>query len=258
MEQIQQQLQPRLDAISRFVQDRIPADRNGRILLGAGVGAISTAVLSPLTYHYYLGRQITHTHPSSGSRYASAECGEISSFPQDLIDNYKQYRVVHDKVTKGMPAFMITLSPKHERLFTEVVRHNMLQFSGSPQALLMWLAAGPVQRKTFTKDYINSLPFQEGDVVCGVFQVVKRTPLRIEMALNLPKGSQPLSGLTVISIRPRGEGSVLVSETVQWVESDTGVVLPLERWIPRFLHSIVSRYLVLSGATHLQEIFQDV
>ena len=258
MEQIQQQLQPRLDAISRFIQDRIPAGRNDRILFGAGVGAISTAVLFPLAYHYYLGRQLVHTHPTSGSRYASAECGEISSFPQDLIDNHKQYQVVHDKVTKAMPSFFITLSPKHERLFTEVVRHNMLLFSGSPQAYLIWFAAGPVQRKTFTKDYINSLRFQEGDVVCGIFQVVKRTPLRIELALNTPKDSQPLSGLTVISIRPRGEGSVLVSETVQWVKKDTGVVLPLQRWFPRFLHAIVSRYLILSGAAHLQEIFQDV
>ncbi|EME42199.1 hypothetical protein DOTSEDRAFT_73126 [Dothistroma septosporum NZE10] len=258
MEQIRQQLQPRLDAISRFIQDRLPAHRNDRILLGAGIGAISTAVLFPLAYHHYQGRQLTHTYPSSGSRYASVECGEISSFPQDLIDNHKQYQIAHDKVTKGMPDFSITLSPKHERLFTEVVRWNMLKFSGTPQGLFLWFAAGPVQRKTFTEDYINSLGFQEGDVVCGVYQVVKRTPLRIELALNTPKESQPLSGLTVISIRPRGEGSVLVSETVQWVKKDTGTVLPLQRWLPRFLHSIVSRYLILSGAAHLQEVFQDV
>jgi hypothetical protein len=120
---------------------------------------------------------------------------------------------------------------------------------------MLWLVmSSPEQRRTFAQDYIQGLDFKEGDVVCGVYRVVKRTSLHVELELQMPTSNSPISGLITISLRPRNDGAALVSETIQWTKKDSGAILPVERWVGGFLHSMASRWLVVTGAVYLQSL----
>lgn len=172
-----------------------------------------------------------------------------------MVENSHSYRVAHDKVVKYMVHSAFMMSEDREAKFTKLLRRNMTSFSRMPQGWLLWIALKtPDQRRTFTLDHIQSLDFKEGDVVCGNYHVVKRTPLRVEIELQPPKALGPVSGLMIISVRPRNDGAALVTETIQWTKKDSGAILPLERWIGGFLHSVASRWLVITGAAYLRSL----
>lgn len=169
------------------------------------------------------------------------------------MDSSHKYRVAHDKVVKHIPDLVVVMGDELEASFTKLLRRNMTSFSRMPQGWLLWFALNtPEQRQTFTKDHIESLDFKEGDVFCGMYHVVKRTSLHVEIELQPPKFLGPVSGLMIVSLRPRNEGAALVTETIQWTEKDSGAILPLERWIGGFLHSLASRWLVITGAAYMQ------
>lgn len=172
-----------------------------------------------------------------------------------MVENAQSYRVAHDKVVKHIPGLAVTMGEELEKKFTKLLRRNMTSFSRMPQGWLLWFGLNtPDQRHTFTQDHIQSLDFEEGDVVCGIYHVVKRLPLRVEIELQPPKALGPVSGLMVISIRPRNDGAALVTETIQWTRKHSGAILPLDRWIGGFLHSVASRWLVVTGATYLRSL----
>ncbi|KAK4497621.1 hypothetical protein PRZ48_010274 [Zasmidium cellare] len=247
-------LEPHIDAARQFVLTRLPANRNTQILLAGTTLSVAGVVLYPLAYYWSLGRQLILTHPNASSRSASLDCGEISSLDEDMISNPKYYRIVHDKVTKRIPTFTVTLSPKHERMFTALLRHNFELFSfRSLQGYLLY-GVFPDQKHTWTKEYLQDCKFEEGDIICGVFEVAKRTPLRCELAMRSNKSFGPIAGLMVVSLRPRGEGAVLTNETIQWTKKDNGIYLPLEKWWTRWLHNYVSRYTATSAAKYLEEL----
>lgn len=248
------QVQPHLDAAQKFVLDRIPANRNHRILLAGTTLSVAGVVLYPLAYYWSLGRRLLLTHPNASSRSASLDCGEISCLHEDMLSNPKYYRIAHDKVTKYVPTFTVTLSPKHERMFTAILRHNFEIFSYyTPQGFFL-SRSFPEEKETFTREHIQKCMFQEGDLVCGIYQVVKRTPLRCELAMRGKGKFGRVEGLIVISLRPRREGAVMTSETIQWTKKDNGIYLPLEKWWPRFLHDFASRYMITSAAKYLEEL----
>lgn len=172
-----------------------------------------------------------------------------------MVQSASNYRISHDKVVKHIPDVDVTMGGEFESRFTSLLRRNMTCFSRMPQGWFLWLAfSSPDQRRTFTRDHIQSLDFKEGDVVCGAYRVVKRTPLRVEIELQAQKSLGPVYGLMVVSIRPRNEGAALVTETIQWTEKDSGAILPLERWIAGFLHSLASRWLVVTGGNYLESL----
>ena len=230
-------------------------DRNSRLLLAGGAATVAGIVLFPLAHHFVLGRQVVHTHPSPGSLWASVECGEVESLPKSLTENLtsKSYRVAHDKVTKHIKDVTVALSADPEQDFTGVLRNNFTAYNKTPASWFVWLGySSPSQRETFKTEYINKLKFQKGDVVNGAFEVVKRTPLKVEMAFLPPPNMEAVKGLLVIMLRPRNEGTTLISETIQWTEKTSGVTLPLESWLWKFLHSLSARWCVLSGAAFLR------
>lgn len=189
-------------------------------------------------------------------RQASLDCGEISSIPKDLAKNSRDYRVVHDKITKHVSNLTIMLDLEHS--FTKLLRYNMTRFARSPQGWSLWFAlTTPEDRGTFSKEYIEKLQFVEGDVVCGAYKVVKRTPLRVEIALQPPTSYGKISGLLITSLRPRNEGATLSTESIQWTRKDSGSTLPLESPLFNFLHSLTARWLIVSGTQYLKSITES-
>ncbi|KAF2206277.1 hypothetical protein CERZMDRAFT_119319 [Cercospora zeae-maydis SCOH1-5] len=247
-----------VEEAGRTLERYLPQDRNSRLLLAGGAATVAGIVLFPLAHHFYLGRQLVHTHPSTGSLWASVECGEIENVPKDLTENAKSYRTVHDKVTKHIRDVTIGLSADLEGDFTRLLRHNFVQYNKTPASWFVWLACtSPKQRQSFNADHIESLNFVKGDLVNGAFEVVKRNSLRVELAIRPPARLNAVQGLLVISLRPRNEGATLSIETIQWTERNSGVVLPLERWVGKFLHDLSARWLILSGAQFLRGLAAD-
>ncbi|SMQ51411.1 unnamed protein product [Zymoseptoria tritici ST99CH_3D7] len=244
MEQVQQHL----EYARNYVLDKLPADRQSRIFLGGASASVAGVVLLPLLYHYSLGRKISHTHPNRSVRQAALECGEISSLPKEIVENAQAYRIAHDKVVKHIPNLVFMKNEELTTNFTKMLRRNMASLSRMPQGWMLWLVLSlPEQRRTFSREYIESLDFEEGDVVCGIYRVAVRTAVHVELELQAPTSDWPISGLTIISLRPRNDGASLISETIQWTKKDSGAILPLERWVGGFLHSFAARWLVVTG-----------
>ncbi|KAI5363495.1 hypothetical protein Slin15195_G091440 [Septoria linicola] len=254
----QAEVQRYFNEASRTAERYLPEDRISRLLLAGGAATVAGAVLFPLLHHAVLGRQVIHTYPSTGSLWASLECGEIENVPKALTEDAKSYRVAHDKVTSHVRDVTIGLSADLADDFTGLLRNNFTKFNKTPASWFVWFAySSATQRESFKQDHIDNLNFVEGDLVGGAYQVVKRTPLRAEIAINPAPGYEAVKGLLVISLRPRNEGATLTSETIQWTEKRNGVALPLESWFGKFLHSLSARWLVLSGAQYLRGLASD-
>ena len=139
------------------------------------------------------------------------------------------------------------------------MRWNMNLFSARlPQSYLLRLIAKDEQQKaSFQADVIDSLEFEEGDLVCGVYRVMHRRATKCEFGLHDPDEKFPASfgGRLVTSVvpGPEGKGEILRTEALQWVGKDEGMVLPLERGSMRWMHEFASWWLLASGAEWLTE-----
>ncbi|KXT13889.1 hypothetical protein AC579_2623 [Pseudocercospora musae] len=259
LEKLGNDAQRYVDTARRWILElarlRLPEDRNTRLFLAGGSLSVAGIVLCPLLHYAILGRQLTHTYPNASSRYASLECGEISSLPKHLVENPKQYRIVHDKVTKPIPELTLALSEDSENAFTKLLRYNMELITRTPQGWIGWLALKH-SRHTFSKDYIESLDFEEGDLVNGLYEVVKRTAVHVEFKINPPPEFNPgIEGRLIIQLRPRNQGAVLQTETIQWSHHDNRLThLPLESRVIRFLHDWAERWIAIKGAQYLLSI----
>lgn len=123
----------------------------------------------------------------------------------------------------------------------------MTTFARSPQAYIFWLMLSK-QRHTFTTSYIDHLDFVEGDMVCGLYRVVKRGSTSVEMAMEAPPSLGGIGGSLVVRLSVSSEGVLLVTETLQWKTDGGRGGLPLEKPLPRFLHEVASAGSLVSGA----------
>ena len=219
-------------------------------------GAITAAGACLWVHHFYrhLAREVHHTKIDHAGRKASAESGKLESLPTDLIQRPDGFRVLHEKSEKAIPNLKLPNDGLTEdRLFTELLRRDMGCFTQMPQSWMMWLILrkGKLGR-TFSPTHIKTLDFQEGDVFCGVYRVSKRRAMKVEIEMVSPEGFPPLHGMLVIAVDRGARGGVVFrTETLQWTDVDSGVVLPLERAVLRFMHEMASWWLLLSGVEYL-------
>lgn len=146
-------------------------------------------------------------------------------------------------------------------LLTRYVRATMAAFSWTPQAFVLWASVGDGRlRRTFGADVIRRLAFDEGDRVNGFWRVVYRGggglagAQRVEMALDAPPTYRgPLvRGVVVAGIEGQDDGSVVfVNETWMWRQQGEAPVL-LEGRVGRWLHVLLSGWLVMKGVSALQ------
>lgn len=156
-----------------------------------------------------------------------------------------------------------------QKLLTAYLRRNMSAFARYlPQARIIKMMirkSKPEVLQTLNPAFIEKLDFAVGDVVCGVYEVLRREDAIVEfgMAQPAPDPSQNQSaekkegaefeGRLVIGMRPVGDLLEVYSETIMWRDtSKKGVVMPLERKIPRVLHELASWWLLDSGVDYLR------
>ena len=127
----------------------------------------------------------------------------------------------------------------------------MSSFARYPQAWLFWLILRE-HRHTFSDSHIERLDFVEGDLVCGVYRVVKAEPTYVELSMEVPPRFGAVAGLLVIRLDHAPDtGVVLITETLQWTPDGSTKDLPLSKPLPKLLHEVASASLLVSGAEFL-------
>jgi hypothetical protein len=115
----------------------------------------------------------------------------------------------------------------------------------------------PKHRHTFSPSYIDRLDFVAGDLVCGVYRVVKAKPTYVELSMEVPPRFGSVAGLLVIRLETRitPDSSVfLTTETLQWTLEGTIEDLPLSKPLPKLLHEFASASLLVSGASFMEKV----
>ncbi|GAB7323695.1 hypothetical protein MBLNU13_g07167t2 [Cladosporium sp. NU13] len=124
----------------------------------------------------------------------------------------------------------------------------MSSFARYPQAWIFWLVLSK-HRHTFSDSYIQHLDFFEGDLICGVYRVVKAEPTYVELSMEVPPRYGKVAGLLAVRLETDPDsGVVLITETLQWTSDWAIKDLPLSKPLPKLLHEIASASLLVSGA----------
>lgn len=157
-----------------------------------------------------------------------------------------------------------------QKLLTAYLRRNMSAFARYlPQARIIKMMvrkSNPEAVRTLDPSFIERLDFVVGDIVCGVYKVLNRGDAVVEFGMVQPasttsqesKGKeegagQGFDGRLVIGLRHAGTSLEVYSETIMWRDTNRkGVVMPLERKIPRVLHELASWWLLDSGVMYLK------
>ncbi|PKY08419.1 hypothetical protein P168DRAFT_286541 [Aspergillus campestris IBT 28561] len=216
--------------------------------------ATSTAVLLTATatsiylLHTSLKSRVHHeSHRSSGTRLPPATTAAIMTLPPAALTT--SYRIMHDSATQRIPRSQLSNIPLPDQ-FTLLVRRNMCAFARFPQAWILWLTSPAAQRQTFTQSHIQALDFNEGDVVCAVYPVLRRSENAVEMGIRSPR-LPSVEGRLVIRWEEKGDDVVFCSEAAMWTGVDENAVMPLEVPFVRFMHEMASWWLLDSGVRYL-------
>lgn len=223
----------------------------GGLILTAVALVSSSAVLYAFHLHRSLSLNIKHSGGVGLLKVDDDNETIIESLPPDLADPSKYY-IIHDFASKRVPSAKLPTYGDPNQLLTRYLRRNMTCFAKTPQALLLRLVfKEPEARKTFDASFIQGLDFVPGDVVCGAYRVAVRTANKVEFAMVPLEGFPPVDGRLVTSIQPNGDQTLFVTETLQWKRREEKVVLPLERKSMKWLHELVSWWLLETGTRWL-------
>ncbi|CRG84588.1 hypothetical protein PISL3812_01852 [Talaromyces islandicus] len=247
------------------------------------ISSSAAALMGLSVYIYYLHRSLdraTHRLTRAGA-VAAAQCVELQNLESvndaDQIFGSGRFFSVYERAWRVVPKenlpgdsilskVVVTAADDtkeeedeakkgyEEKLLTAYLRHNMFMFSRYlPQSYLIWLMITPNKRSTFGAAHIQNLRFCEGDVVCGMYKVLLRRAGKVEFGIDVPDTN--IEGRLVVGIcrtEEEKEGVQVYSETVMWRPVDRpGLVMPLERALPRFMHELAAWWLLDSGVKYL-------
>lgn len=216
------------------------------------VSALGLATLATFINHKHSSLEAkVNRHSRSAQERSEELCkGHLQSLPHLQLSTASASALLHEKCSIPIPNYTISQdSPKH---FTRLLRRNMSSFARWPQAWIFWLML-PKHRHTFSASYIECLKFIEGDLVCGVYRVIKAEPTYVELSMEVPPRFGSVAGLLVIRLDNDAldSGLLLVTETLQWTPDGNISDLPLSKPLPKFWHEIASASLLVSGAEFL-------
>lgn len=253
---------------------------NNRLVLISTSTAAALAAGASLLYCYHSYSRIVSSVQytiRSGTVSSLPLAQRFESAPAEVFDS-GEYFSIYDQATKvvatdSVPSSSTISNPyttskenKNADLLTLFLRRTMTMFLSSPQAkivylTLRWSSASSLHalQQSFSPAHINTLDFKEGDLVCGAYAVLLRTPTRCEIELRNPFESSDheskMGGRMVILYENVGENRTrFTTEVVMWRRADDKrTVLPMERTVPRLMHQVIEAYLLDSGVRYLME-----
>jgi hypothetical protein len=136
---------------------------------------------------------------------------DIRSIPQNLRDAPSDWVLSIERASKAVPRARLP-DLGTEELLVKYLRANMISFTYTPQAPLLRSMVKDLEAKwTFETSYLETLDFEVGDLVVGVFRVVLKERGRIELALDSHESFKgpKTEGRIVARVEERG-GDVVV------------------------------------------------
>jgi hypothetical protein len=268
---------------------------NIKLIAAATIATAAVAAGSSSLYVYLLRRRLAQstlriykscngkdlvTAAEDGNDEKTDEIQPICTTIPDPVLTSDQYLVVYDRAWRivnrenDLPsdqeldtAVVASNSWSYEqRLLTTYLRRNMSAFARYlPQARIIKMMirkTNPEAIQTLDPAFIEKLDFVVGDVVCGVYTVLRREDAIVEFGMAQPATTtsrnsekegrgQGFEGRLVIGMRAVGDSLEVYSETIMWRDTKEGV-MPLERKIPRVLHELASWWLLDSGVKYLK------
>lgn len=202
-------------------------------------------------FHQRLSSRIQH-RSHCGKLSASLKPVEIESIPDSVFTD--EYCALYDRSTKSVPLSELPSTIPTDQLFTKLVRRNMKAFSHFPQALMLRLVSlSAEEQQSFKASTICSLDFEKGDLVCGVYRVVGRSPNKVEFEIQM-KNQEFVNGRLAISFQEEGDEVVFCSETMMWKRADEPRSMPLEKPVLRWMHETAAWWLIDSGVKYLMDL----
>jgi hypothetical protein len=239
--------------------------------LAIGLAVLPLAISA--TYLAYLDRLVSkQCTTSTGVRNKKKRTNTIppstrrpATLPEEVEPQESEWVLAYERVVSqplrpsSLPYDVHTDLPA---VLTHYVRATMTAFSWTPQAFILRASAGDIEvKKTFDTPFIRRLAFCEGDRVNGFWKVMYRGDgglrggERVEMALDAPptyKGPV-VRGIVVAGVETLDDGDVVfVNETWMWRKEGEAPVL-LERRMGRWLHLVLSGWLVIKGIRAVTE-----
>ncbi|KIX02377.1 uncharacterized protein Z518_08318 [Rhinocladiella mackenziei CBS 650.93] len=228
-----------------------------RLIFSAVALAGSSVVMYTIYLHRTLSSKIKHRAGIGLVNVEDESDTKIESLPPELA-NPSRFHIIHDVASKSVPSARLPRYADPDHLLTKYLRRTMSYFTRFPQALLLRLVFKSAEAKrTFDPSFIQTMDFVPEDIVCGTYRVEIRTPNKVEFAMIRPEGLPPIDGRLVISIQPKGDQTLFVSETMQWRRQEENVVLPLEMKSMKWLHELASWWLIESGSQWLCDLQEE-
>jgi hypothetical protein len=190
-----------------------------------------------------------------------------AQIPDHLLAAPSDYNLFRDLSVLTIPTATLPRHLSTKDLLTAYLQRTMTLFSTTPQAYAMWALSPKEARRSFDREWIESLPFEEGGLVNGMYRVLGRSEDKegsrgwvcFGMAMNGVEGrlviglcrETPASSKQDLATE---DISVFSTETWMWVEKDKHIVMPMERRLPRLMHRIGSWWLLVEGTEWLQAL----
>ena len=207
---------------------------------------IGSALVYLFLLYQRLASRILHTSHAGTLR--NCVSNTITSIPKAIYT--EEYRSVYDHASRPVPRRLLP-GTAPEELFTKLVRRNMSTFVLFPQAWAIWATTPFAQRHTFKASYIDSLDFQEGDIVCGLYRVIVRTSNTVELEFMEPA---PVQGRLVINFQEIDATLAFSTGMAMWENRNDKTIMPLERPVARPLHQMTAWWLLDSGVRYLMDL----
>jgi len=246
--------------------------------LVAGRGAPVALALVPVAiltvYFANLAWRVSKTTTSTkGHRFPGSAPGVDShslpwkpvSLPDDVSSDESEWILAYERVVShpvpisslAVPASAVEDSQTPSELINAYAAATHVAFSSTPQAHLMRAAMGDIHiKRTFDRDWIQGLAFENGDIVNGAYKVVYHGKgktvhsERVELAIEAPPsyhGPVP-RGLILAEVEVDEDHDTVtfVNETWMWRRDDEKPTL-IESSLGAWFHSLMAGWLITKG-----------
>ncbi|PKS05580.1 hypothetical protein jhhlp_008098 [Lomentospora prolificans] len=241
-------------------------------------------VAATATYLVSLNRRVSKSTSAVSGQRSRSPSGTFTSsiplstakpvsLPEDVASDDSEWVLSYERVVMNpisidslrYPAPVLSKDPTSTNssdLLTAYSRAVQIAFSRTPQAsLIRGAMKEPEVKRTFEADWINSLPFNVGDRVCGIWRVThrggsprgySRASERIECVGDPPesyKGER--IGVVIVAGVEEVEGGsgdeiVFTNETWMWRRRDAKSTM-IETSIGGWLHVLLAKWLIWKG-----------
>ncbi|GFF48812.1 hypothetical protein IFM51744_06924 [Aspergillus udagawae] len=212
---------------------------------------ITSAILGTTAVGVYLFRQNLKSRITTKAHHGhlpSSISPNITTAPDEVFT--EQTVAVYDSASISVPRGKLPALPTEE-LLTRMLRRNMSNFARLPQAYIIRTMSTEAEKPSFKAANLERLDFKEGDLVCGAYRAILRTPGKVEFEFK-PLG--PVRGRLVVTITEKDDQMVFMNETLMWKPMAEKGVMPLETAVGKWMHELTAWWMVDSGVKYLMDL----